>query len=424
MFCRFQKSTILSMTDKFGLPMQSPGVRLVPRIDNSLFLDMKESIFIQNAGPLKEIEIADVKPLTVLIGESGSGKSTLMKIIVLMRYIYKMLNIRCYLKNAGVSRSPFRLKIENLLYDDLAIYLKNNKEARIRYEATVKGRQYSVEYANGELNTKGAAEIPNDDLYFMKESWISEARSTIPMWTAKAAVNKRAELGFYFHETLADFEKATETLRELPLDFIGMDLRITGENGKRKYFVEPQNHAYQPIELKFASSGMQTSIPLAALVHYFASAYSFKDAGRRSVLDYLYEQDRLSSYRPEMEIADMRRQVHVHIEEPELSLFPAMQCKLMDTIVQEAFEKKAPDREMGVMMATHSPYIVNYLNLLMRRAEKKEAARASVSSDLVEAYEVVDGYAVPLKTMAEHPLVDTRLLSDPIAEIYTEFKEY
>ena len=385
---------------------------------------MRESIFIQNAGPLKEIEIEDVRPLTVLIGESGSGKSTLMKIIVLMRYIYKMLNIRSYLKNAGISRSPFRLKIENLLSDDLAIYLKNNKEACVRYVAAVNGRQYTVEYAHGRLDTAGAADIPNEDLCFMKESWISEARSAIPMWTAKASANKRADLGFYFHETLADFEKATDALRELPLDFIGMDLHVTGENGKRKYFVEPRDHAYQAIELKFASSGMQTSVPLAALVHYFASAYSFKEAGRRSVLDYLYEQDRLSSYRPEMEIADMRKKVHIHIEEPELSLFPAMQCKLIDAIVREAFEKKAPDREMGVMMATHSPYIVNYLNLLMRRAGKAEAERPSVPHGLVEAYEVVDGRAVPLKTMDERPLVDTRLLSDPIADIYAEFRQY
>ena len=42
---------------------------------------MKESIHIKNLGPIKDIFIADIKPLTVLIGESGSGKSTLMKAI-------------------------------------------------------------------------------------------------------------------------------------------------------------------------------------------------------------------------------------------------------------------------------------------------------------------------------------------------------
>lgn len=391
--------------------------------DGKIYTYMKESIIIQNVGPLKEIDIEEIKPLTVLIGESGSGKSTLMKIIVLMRYIYKMLNIRCYLKNSGVSKSPFKLMIKSLISDDLTLYLDDNKEAYIRYATLINGHEYVVEYKNGDLNTKGALDIPNEDLFFMKESWISESRSIIPMWKAKSAMNKKAELGFYFHETLSDFEKATEAVRDLKLDFIGMDFHVEGQNGKRKYFLIPQDHSYNQIELKYASSGMQTATPLATLVHYYARDYSFKEAGRRSILDYLYEQDRLSSYRPEMEIMDLNKQVHIHVEEPELSLYPDAQCKLMDTIVKEVFEEKDNDREMGVMMATHSPYIVNYLNLLMRR-NGKEDGLVSLDASKVEVYEVLDGCVVPLKTLEERPLIDTRTLSDPIAGIYTELKKY
>ena len=383
---------------------------------------MKESIIIQNVGPLKEIDIEEIKPLTVLIGESGSGKSTLMKIIVLMRYIYKMLNIRCYLKNSGVSKSPFKLMIKSLISDDLTLYLDDNKEAYIRYAVTVNGHEYVVEYKDGDLNTKGASDIPNEDLYFMKESWISESRSIIPMWKAKSAMNKKAELGFYFHETLSDFEKATEAVRDLKLDFIGMDFHVEGQNGKRKYFLKPQDESYDPIELKYASSGMQTVTPLAMLVHFFAKDYSFKEAGRRSILDYLYEQDRLSSYRPEMEIMDLHKQVHVHIEEPELSLFPTAQCRLMDFMLKEAFVERNADRVMGVMMATHSPYIVNYLNLLMRRSVNGKGDGVKIDADKVEVFEVVEGCAVPLKVEGQ-PLIDTRLLSDPISEMYDEYNK-
>lgn len=385
---------------------------------------MKECIIIKNVGPLNEIELEDIKQLTILIGESGSGKSTLMKIIVLMRYIYKMLNIRCYLKNSGVSRSPFKLKIKNLISDDLTTYLVDNNEAYIKYVAKINGHEYIVEYKDGDLNTKGASEIPNEDLLFMKESWISESRSIIPMWKAKSAANKKAELGFYFHETLSDFEKATDLVRDLPLNFIGMDLHVVGQNGKRKYYLKPQDHSYDSIELKYASSGMQTSTPLATLVYFFAKDYSFKEAGRRSILDFLYEQDRLSSYRPEMEIMDLCKQVHIHIEEPELSLFPDAQCKLIDFIVKEAFEERNFDREMGIIMATHSPYIVNYLNLLMRRKGHDNVEGMSVNPEIVEVYEVVAGSAVPLKTIEGRPLIDTRLLSDPIASIYAEFNKY
>ena len=55
---------------------------------------MKESIRIKNMGPLRDVYIEDIRPMTILIGESGSGKSLLMKTLILFRYIYKMLNIR------------------------------------------------------------------------------------------------------------------------------------------------------------------------------------------------------------------------------------------------------------------------------------------------------------------------------------------
>lgn len=81
---------------------------------------MKESIIIKNLGPLKEVEIRCIKPLTVFIDKSVSCKSTIMKIIVLMRYIYyKMVNIRFYLKNAKITRPPFKLRFNSLLQDGL-----------------------------------------------------------------------------------------------------------------------------------------------------------------------------------------------------------------------------------------------------------------------------------------------------------------
>ena len=121
----------------------------------------------------------------------------------------------------------------------------------------------------------------------------------------------------------------------------------------------------------------------------------------------------------------MHKQVHIHVEEPELSLFPDAQCKLIDAIVRETFRKKEDKRELGVMLATHSPYIVNYLNLLMRRSENNAPSISiRLDSRLVEVYEVLDGCAVPLKSLDERPIIDTRLLSDPIANIYAEFKKY
>lgn len=69
-----------------------------------------ESLYIKDFGPIKEIFLDDIKPLTVIIGQSGSGKSMLMKVLALTRWIYKMLNIRVYLQTAGVKESPFKFE--------------------------------------------------------------------------------------------------------------------------------------------------------------------------------------------------------------------------------------------------------------------------------------------------------------------------
>lgn len=381
---------------------------------------MKESIQIRNVGPLKDIQMDDIKPLTVLIGESASGKSTLMKVIILMRYVYKMLNIRSYLKNAGLSKSPFRLRIDSLLSDDLIVYLKGNDTAYIHYSVSINDHSYFVEFSNGDLNTDGAINIPNEDLFFLKESWISESRSVIPMWTSKAAVNKKAELGFYFHETLSDFEKATESIKDLSLEYVGMNLHVVGQNGKRKYYVEPKDQSYGQLELKYASSGIQTSTPLVTLVHYFANEFSFKDAGRRSILSYLFEQDRLSSYRPEMEIMDMKKQVHIHVEEPELSLFPDAQCKLIDEVVKTALQNKDDDRALDVMMATHSPYIVNYMNVLLYQ---NKIGRGKVSASQLGVFRLFDGRLQNLlvQTAEGHWLVNTEDMTEQMKAIYSEY---
>ena len=52
-----------------------------------------ERIVIKDFGPIKELEINDIKKITIFIGDSGSGKSTVMKVISLFRWLYKMLNI-------------------------------------------------------------------------------------------------------------------------------------------------------------------------------------------------------------------------------------------------------------------------------------------------------------------------------------------
>lgn len=140
---------------------------------------MKESIIIKNLGPLKEVEIRYIKPLTVFIDKSVSGKSTIMKIIVLMRYIYKMVNIRFYLKNAKITRSPFKLRFNSLLHDGLGSMI--TAETEISCPMPTKTLQSDINK-------------PNNDLVFFKESYVSRT----------------------LHEIITGFPETTENIRQYP----------------------------------------------------------------------------------------------------------------------------------------------------------------------------------------------------------------
>lgn len=74
---------------------------------------------------------------------------------------------------------------------------------------------------------------------------------------------------------------------------------------------------------------------------------------------------------------------------------------------------------MTLMVATHSPYIVNYLNVLIRRS--KEHGKIFIHLDNVNVYEIFQGSAGLLKTLNDRPIIDTRSMSEPITEMYTEF---
>ena len=297
---------------------------------------MKEYITIHNIGPLKKIDRLEIAPFTVLIGESAIGKSTLMKVLILMRYLYKRANIRSFLRHSEITKSPFRIRFESLVKATNLVSMFKD-DSYIRYEVTTdSGNVYTIEHGKT-IKKIELPEINKEDLSFWKESFVSENRNVIPAWTANALTNKNASLGFYFHETMNDFAQAVREDKQYDLSYLGLKLTVKHPKGRpAKLMVSPSDDAYTPIELTEASSGIQTSTPLSVIVQHFAKDYSFKNAFRRSVLDYLYDNELLTKFSPVIELADLPKYVHIHMEEPELSLFPDAQCRLIDDLVKNA----------------------------------------------------------------------------------------
>ena len=385
---------------------------------------MKESIIIKNFGPLKEVEIDDIKPLTVFIGKSAGGKSIIMKVIVLMRYIYKMVNIRSYLKNAKITRSPFKLRFNSLLHDGLKGMITAQTE--IYYTVEINGNKYTLKYTNRGLQSD--INIPDKDLIFFKEAYVSGMRSLIPIWASKAVSVKGENLGFFFHETFNDFNDATDVIKEQKLEYLNLKMKVRKSGNRPKLFtIESLQNDAVPIELRYASSGIQTSAPLVAIVHYFAQEFSFKDAFQRSVLNYLYKQDLLTKFTPGINRNKLGKYVHIHIEEVELSLAPEDQRAFMSNLVEEVFHKNKKDRKLGLMVSTHSPYIVNHLNVLMRAGyfEKARENYPFLEKDDIAVYRVNEGKIISLMATDNDTgeyVINALDMSDTMERIFEEYE--
>ena len=387
---------------------------------------MKESIHIQNFGPLRDVRIDDIKPLTVLIGDSASGKSALMKVVALMRYIYKRANIYSYLKNAGVNN---RTRSFINLIGEMQPMLTH--ETKINYTVHMpNGGNYTYLFDGGGRQFDDIG-INKADMVFFKESFVAETRSLIPLWSLRGARFPGSDLGYYFNETFRDFSEATDRIKEQSLDYLDMKMEVKTEPTRKHFLISPNDGSREVFELEHTSSGIQASVPLMTIMRYFAHEFSFTNAFRRSVLDQLSDED-ISQFRPEVNLQDLKKYVHLYIEEPELSLDPRTQCLFISDLIREAFyrgDNKRPDdgRQLGLMFATHSPYILNHLNVLLKASyyEKAREQYPYINPDEIAAYRMDSGevYSLMAKdNRSGRSFISTMDLSDVMDQIYQEYQ--
>ena len=167
------------------------------------------------------------------------------------------------------------------------------------------------------------------------------------------------------------------------------------------------------------------------IVRYFAHKFSFTNAFRRSVLDQLSDDD-ISQFRPEINLKDLKKYIHLHIEEPELSLDPKTQCLFINDLIREAFyrgdnKRPADGRQLGLMFATHSPYILNHLNVLLKASynEKAREHYPYINPDEIAVYRLHDGEVHSLVEDDEETgerIIDTYKFSETMEWILDKYE--
>ena len=370
---------------------------------------MKESLTIKSFGPIDELKITDISPLTVFIGESGSGKSTIMKVLAMFRWIYKKMNMWSYLHSSGMQKPPIEFNFgEMLVRTGMEGYLSSNTHITYIRDG------YSIVFDNGTLDTENAL-IDTKDLSIDKLSFISDKRSMIPdMLSTKT---KEASGNFYLNETYSDFLEASKSMEALEVPYLSVKLNRKKETTGIEYFIENSDNSRKySLHFEDSSSGMQNTIPMEYLLEYYTRHYDILSAFNKALLSYAINSDSFKDFRATQNAGDIKnRNIYIHIEEPELSLYPDMQVEFMKHLLQNCFHTGNVDNiDFFLSLTTHSPYIVNYLNLAIRQG--------LIRYEDVDVFWVHDGFIERLNRDTEQ-IIDTRILSDTIAEIYRAYNE-
>jgi len=216
-----------------------------------------------------------------------------------------------------------------------------------------------------------------------------------------------------------DFDLASETLKELELKFLNLKFAVKKTNSGKKYTIQSSTKDAFEIDFKNSSSGTQTSVPISLIAQYFSKKFNFEDAFNRSVLNYLSNTDNLTDFKAIKNLSEINKKIFIHIEEPELSLHPDAQTQLINDLVNKCFISN--DNSIELFLSTHSPYIINHLNLLIKAFDKdKLIDGAKINYDNLAVYQVVNGKLENLIAQNER-LVNTNPLSETINNIYDQY---
>jgi predicted ATPase len=345
-------------------------------------------IKIKNFGPIQGSDDSwiDIKKVTVLIGTQGSGKSTVAKLISTFSWIEKALVRGDYEKSWFERKGKF--KNQYLSYHRIEGYL--SQETDIAYQ----GDAYHIRYVNDTLRieeNKCPYSLPQIIYIPAERNFLAYIRGVREIKMSGSLVEFNTE-----------YEKAKNEMQgilQLPVN----DIEV--EYNKRHAMLYLKGSRYK-IKLSDASSGFQSSVPLYLVSAYLAK--SVKAQRERGESMSSEEQSRFQKGVQEIwqntSLTDEQRRIALSalstkfnksaliniVEEPEQNLYPVSQWSILKSLLE--LNNENPGSKL--IMTTHSPYLINYLSVVIKAGKVRTLVN---SSDLIaEAEEIV-----PSKSMVD-----------------------
>ena len=406
-------------------------------------------LIIRNIGPVKLAEI-ELKRFNFIIGPQSSGKSTIAKILSTCSWVEKEMATTID-EHAVADAAAFRALMDD--FHKMTDYFVEDSEIQFETDVvkiSLKGESFNVQLKNQELYRRE------------KICYIPSERNSVTLPELQ---------GYEFGPTnlrsfLFDWFNAREFYgKDNKTDILDLGVRYFYDPNEQKFKdrIEHVNGKTYQIPLGSASSGLQSVIPLQIMIQYYSNQYfktfadktsfdsdlktrtiqarvidkyvlnvaypGFNPLERSKLIkkqnDLIHEgnpeaRELLNKYREELERLTVPVRTAYIVEEPEQNLYPSTQRDLLNFIVASC----NGEREHSLTITTHSPYIINQLNLLLKAADRNEKVNgAAIIFDEMNVFAVQDGEIRDLKVQNDDiHLIDTAKLSEDITEIYEQYE--
>ncbi|MDR1897382.1 MAG: AAA family ATPase [Prevotellaceae bacterium] len=346
-------------------------------------------IEINNFGPVKNGRI-DIKKVTVFVGNQGSGKSTAAKLISTFTWIEKALVRGDYDKKWFERKGINRFRSQFLPYHRLDAYL--NPDSVIEYQ----GDAYSITYKNEHLTV---AEISNETCPLPQIMYVPAERNFLTYIKGAKELKLSSESLQEFNTEYYNAQQNMKGAVKLPVnnavieyDRLNDTLNLKGENYK--------------VKITDASSGFQSFVPLYLVSNYLADFVKSYSENKESMSseEKIRFQKRVQEIWDNNSFTDEQKRLALSalsskfnktafiniVEEPEQNLFPSSQWQMLQSLLE--FNNMSSGNRL--ILTTHSPYMINYLTLLIKAEQlnskiKTDTLRQELS-DIVSLNSIVN----------------------------------
>lgn len=400
---------------------------------------------------MKKAEI-ELKRFNFLIGPQSSGKSTIAKILSTCCWLEKEVATTMNEKTIADGESFVSLMED---FHKMIDYFNEDSEMVFDtdiIQISLKGKDFYVNLKNQELYRRE------------KICYIPSERNAVTLPELQ---------GFEFGQTnlrsfLFDWYNAREFYGEdNKTDILNLGVRYYYDPSEKRFKdrIEHENGKTYRIPLGSASSGLQSVVPLQVMIQYYTSQYfetfaektsfdsemktrliqnrvvdkyvlnvvypGFMPSDRARLIkeqnDLIHEgnpeaRELLKTYRRELERLTVPLRTMFIVEEPEQNLYPFTQVDLLEGIVKLC----SNERNHGCTITTHSPFILNYLNVLIERYKKNIPEQANLNPEELGVYNTNDGKLSDLMQVnakTGERSVNAEDLVEVMREMYQEYRE-